>query len=402
MQTLAPTPGSSIMSAMPQQETLSSRERVIRTLRRQPVDRMPIDLGMHPSSGISAYAYQNLRKHLGLDADQVWVPDAVQMLAMVDEDIRQRFHLDCIMLEPRWPTLRPWTPREGYRFLMPSTMPLRQDASGDWYAAQGDRQMHMPAGGYFFDGDWLSNWGGLSPDDALNLYAREARRIYEETPYATCFVGYSYGGGMPSYFDGFDQAMQMMEEPDAVKAGNERRLEWALGLAQKVISKFGKYLQMIAVGNDMGMQSGPMCRPSLMEEFVFPYYKRFCSFIHESSDIKVFMHNCGSIRAYLPMIIDAGIDVINPVQISAADMDPATLKREFGDRITFWGGGCDTQNILGAASPSEVAQHVRQQIDIFKPRGGFVFNQVHNIMGNVPPQNIVAMLDTAYAQSWSN
>ena len=138
-----------------------------------------------------------------------------------------------------------------------------------------------------------------------------------------------------------------------------------------------------------------------MEEFVFPYYKRFCEFIHQNSDVKVFMHNCGSIRAYMPMLIDAGIDVINPVQISAAGMDPRELKREFGDKIVFWGGGCDTQNVLGVASPAEVRSHVRELISIFAPGGGFVFNQVHNIMGDVPPENVIAMLDTAYEASFS-
>ena len=112
------------------------------------------------------------------------------------------------------------------------------------------------------------------------------------------------------------------------------------------------------------------------------------------------MHNCGSIKPFIPLLIEAGVDVLNPVQISAGNMDPAQLKAEFGERIVFWGGGCDTQNVLPTASPAEVAENVRKLARIFKPGGGFVFNQVHNIMGDVPPENIVAMLDTAYAESF--
>jgi uroporphyrinogen decarboxylase len=148
------------------------------------------------------------------------------------------------------------------------------------------------------------------------------------------------------------------------------------------------------------MQQGLMCRPSVLEECVAPYIKKLCDFIHRNSDIKVFMHNCGAIRPLIPMLIDCGIDVLNPVQISAADMEAGQLKREFGDRIIFWGGGCDTQNVLGVGTPAQVADNVRTLVRAFKPGGGFVFNQVHNIMGNVPPQNIVALLDTAYQESF--
>jgi uroporphyrinogen decarboxylase len=154
------------------------------------------------------------------------------------------------------------------------------------------------------------------------------------------------------------------------------------------------------MADDMGTQNGPMCSPSYIEEFSMPYYKRFCEFVHANSDIKVFLHNCGSIKPLIAMLIDAGIDVLNPVQISADNMDPDELKAEFGDRICFWGGGCDTQKVLGVGTPAEVAENVRTLVRAFRKNSGFVFNQVHNIMGNVPPENIVAMLDTAYEESF--
>jgi uroporphyrinogen decarboxylase len=167
-----------------------------------------------------------------------------------------------------------------------------------------------------------------------------------------------------------------------------------------VNAAMGRFIQLLTVGDDMGTQHGPLCNPRHIERFCMPYYRRFCRVVHAESDVKVFMHNCGAIRTLIPMLIEAGIDALNPVQISADGMDPVALKSEFGDRITFWGGGCDTQRVLPAASPTEVARHVAGQVGTFKPGGGFVFTQVHNILGNVPPQNVVAMFDAAYNASW--
>jgi uroporphyrinogen decarboxylase len=381
-------------------EALSSRERVVRTLNRQPVDRYPIDLGSHLSTGISAFAYRNLRRHLGLSTGSIRVPDLVQMLAYVDEDILERFHVDCILLEPRWRKSWRWRVRDDFEFEVPTTFRPTQDQEGGWITCQGREEMRMPAGGYFSDGAWLSNWGGLGEDDAIELYAREAERIYKETPYATNFVGYSYGGGFEAFFGGIERCIAMMEDPGGILTEHEALLEQYLLRAGKIIDRFGQYIQLITISDDMGTQDRPMCRPRLIEEFSAPFIRRFCDFIHRNSDIKVFMHNCGSIRPLIPILIDCGVDVLNPVQISAENMEPSGLKEEFGDRIIFWGGGCDTQNVLGAARPEEVCRNVKALTAIFKPGGGFVFNQVHNIMGDVPPANIVAMLETAYQESF--
>lgn len=381
-------------------ETLTSRERVIRTLNHQPVDRYPIDLGSHMSTGISAFAYWNLRHYLGLSTDSIWLPDLVQMLACVDQDIMERFHLDCILLEPRWPAPHRWAPRAPFAFDVPAGFKPWQNADRDWVVCQGDASMRMPDNGYFFDGAWLSNWGGLDEDAALALYAKEAERIYKETPYATNFVGYSYGGGFGAFFGGIDECIKMLDDPQAVLEAHEKTLEQYLRRAGKVIDRFGQYIQLITIGDDMGTQDRPMCRPSMIEQFSAPYIRRFCDFIHRNSDIKVFMHNCGSIKPLIPVLIDSGVDVLNPVQISAKNMDPCQLKAEYGDRIIFWGGGCNTQAVLPHATPVEVRANVRDLSGVFKHHGGFVFNQVHNIMGDVPPENIVAMLDEAYAQAF--
>ncbi|MGD0089293.1 MAG: uroporphyrinogen decarboxylase family protein [Planctomycetota bacterium] len=381
-------------------ETLTSRERVIRTLKRQPVDRLPLDLGSHTATGISAFAYWNLRKHLGLSTDGIWIPDAVQLTAYVDEDIRRRFHLDCVMLETPWPQPAKWKPREGFEFTIPAAMQPVLSASGEWLVRQGEQTMRMPPGGYFFDGAWLSYWGLGNEDSDLAAYAREAERIFKETPYATNFNGRVYGGGFNAFFGGVDRLVQMLEDPQAVHEEHRVRCDEFIRRAGKIIDLLGSYVQLLTVCDDMGMQQGPLCSPALVEQCVAPYLKRFCSFIHRNSDIKVFMHNCGSILPLIPILIDCGVDVLNPVQISARNMDPHELKRRFGDRLVFWGGGCDTQNVLDKGTPQAVSQNVRELVRTFKPGGGYVFNQVHNILGNVPSENIVAMLDTAYEESF--
>ena len=381
-------------------ETLTSRQRVMRAINREPVDRVPIDLGSHMSTGISAFAYRNLRKYLGLPIQNIWIPDLVQMLAYVDEDIRSLFHVDCILLEPPWPQLRQWNFDGGFRFSVPHTFKPARDPEGGWVVRQGKDSMRMPAGAYFFDGDWLADWGEGSEEERIRLYAELAERIFKETFYATNFVGYSRGIGHGNFFEGIEQGVRMITAPEDVLAENERKCRAAISKFQKVNRTMGKYIQLITLGDDMGGQGGPLCNPEHIECFCIPFYKRFCSFVHDNSEIKVFMHNCGAIRPIIPMLIEAGIDVLNPVQISAADMEPAGLVAEFGDRITFWGGGCDTQNVLGSASPQEVADHVRGLVKTFKRGKGFVFNQIHNIQANVPPENIVAMLEAAYQESF--
>jgi len=381
-------------------ETLTSRERVVRTLRREPVDRVPIDLGSHMSTGISAFAYWRLREYLGLSVEDIWTPDVVQCLAYVDEDVRRRFHLDCILLQPRWAPATVWSPRPPYRFALPASAQPQLNAAGEWILRQDKCAMRMPPGGYFFDGDWLSKWSNMDEAAGLQVLAREAERIYKETDYATNFVGYGYGIGFGAFFGGVDHLVEMLEDPDGVKAQHEQHLQEAIARAGRVIDAVGPYAQLLTISDDMGAQNSPMCRPSLVEEFIVPYLRRFCDFVHRNSDLKIFMHNCGSIKPLIPLLIECGVDALNPVQISADNMDPLDLKREFGDRIVFWGGGCDTQHVLSSAAPDEVARHVRANVEIFKAGGGYVFNQVHNIVGDVPPENIVAMFDAAYDASF--
>jgi len=379
---------------------MTSRERVVRTLNREKVDRVPIDLGSHMSTGISAFTYWNLREKLGFPVEKVDMPDVVQCLARVETDVLERFHCDAVVVEPAWQHPEIWNPRGKYKFVVPAEMKPTLNKDGEWIVESGEASMRLPKNGFFFDGSWLSGWGIGSIDEQIALYAKEAERLFKETSYALHFVGYSFGMQFGAYFKGIDHAIQMIDDPDEALRMCERVSDQNIMMFDKINKAMGRYLNLISIGDDMGTQRGPLCRPDFIEEFSMPFYKKFCDHVHNTSDIKVFMHNCGSIKSLIPMIIEAGIDVLNPVQISADNMIPEELKREFGKDIIFWGGGCDTQHVLDSSSPEQVAEHVRGLVRTFKSDGGFVFNQVHNITGLVPPENVIAMFDAAYEESF--
>lgn len=373
---------------------MDSRQRVELSVNHIEPDRMPIDLGMYSATGISAFAYYDLRKYLGLDTDNVEIIDMVQFTARVDEDIIDKFHIDCVPLRPRWLNTVGWSPKEGYTFKVPAHLLPQKASDGSWVVKFEGNSMKMPQNGYFFDGAWLD-----VPDRDKDSWfldtAKEAERIFKETPYYTCYRRFS------AFFReaDIDWQCRLLTEPEEIKKEQEKSLQSALEHAGKVIDKMAGFVNAICLGADLGSQRGPLIRPSVYDELCAPYLKKLCDFIHKNSDFKIFMHCCGSIKEFIPTIIDCGVDILNPVQITADNMDPKVLKKEFGDRITFWGGGCDTQEVLGSKTPSEVRENVKTLTSIFKPSGGFVFNQIHNIMGNAPPENIVEMLEAAYENS---
>ena len=376
-------------------ETMNSRERVLKAINHEPVDRVPIDLGMYGSTGISAFAYWNLREYLGLSTENIEIVDVVQLLPRVQEDILRRFHCDCMMLQPRWKNSQHWNPRDKYDFLIPQVIQPELFEDESWIVRYKGGKMRLPKGGYFFDGDWLII-EDREEDDQIKFTAREAERIYKETDYFTSHQGF---GAFFAEMD-VDWQCKMITDEEEIVEGNERMLKDMIRVSGKIIDTMGRYIQGIWVGSDLGSQNGPLCRPSLYDELCAPFLEKFCSFIHSNSDLKILMHSCGSIKPFIPTIINCGVDVLNPIQISAANMDPQTLKKEFGNKIAFWGGGCDTQNILNNGSQSDVKENVQTLINIFKPGSGFIFNQVHNIMGDIKSENIVAMLDTAYEESF--
>jgi len=179
--------------------------------------------------------------------------------------------------------------------------------------------------------------------------------------------------------------------PEEVVALTEKAYTLHLANLEKWIGAVGPYIDVVAFGDDLGGQTGPLISPEMYRKYYKPYHEKLWRRAKDLAEVKVMLHSCGSIRAYLPDLIDAGLDAVNPVQITAAGMAPEQLKKDFGKHITFWGGGCDTRDILCRGAPDAITDHVRKQVSTMKSGGGFVFQQVHNIMADVPAENILAM-----------
>jgi len=376
-------------------ETLSRRERVLRAIEHKPIDRTPIDLGVHYSTGISAYAYQDLRRYLGLPEKKIEVIDTFQFLARVDEDVLERFHCDCMLFHPGYPSTRTWKPRGNYEFEISNAINFTLEDDGAWvFSGKRNGRMKSPAGGYFFDGAGFDTWD--SDLDYVTEVAKHVERIYKETDYFTLYVG-----GVSAHFsDGPDYLMKLISEPEEITKQCEQSHEWNMKSTGEIIKKCKNYIQGICVASDLGTQIAPFVNPLTYADLIAPWIKKYVDFLKANSDYKLFFHTCGAMEPFIPILIECGVDIINPVQVSCKNMEPFALKKNYGDKICFWGGGCDTQGALNSGTPEEVADNVRYLMSALAPNSGFVFNQVHNVMGNVPPENIAAMLDTAYEESW--
>lgn len=406
---------------------MNSRERIAAAVNFQAPDRVPIDLGGLKASGIAGIAYDRLKKRLGY-ATPTRIMDARFMIAEVEEAVLRRLHADVLPIDMTVipADLRPedeWMPKTLYDgtdvLFMPGTR-IGEDAEGNWTLLNADgtpTAYRMPRGGHYFDDQSFDRGAGIDPDDFtpvtdiadehLAMLDAYTRRKYAETDYAllgwgygVCFLGLSLitdrrsnvTMGQPS-----EWMVMLMTEPETCHAMMDRSVEASikcLELAKQAVGD--RCFAWGIAADDSGTQRGEFLNPDLWAEMIKPHYAKLCDWIHRNTDWKTFFHCCGSVYHLIPHFIEAGIDILNPVQTSAANMDPARLKAEFGDKIVFWGGGCDTQTVLGTAMPEEIRAHVRERIAAFAPGGGYVFNQVHNIQADVPAENILAMFDAAY------
>jgi uroporphyrinogen decarboxylase len=391
-----------------------------------------VDLGAHRSSGISAIAYHRLRKHLDLPEKTVRVYDMVQQLAIVDEDVLDLFGVDAIEMgrgflleDSDW---RPWVLPDGTPCEIPYYTQL--ELKGEhWLLLDDDgRELGiLKKGSLYFEqsryplmergieNDHFEDleemlgrqmWSAIAHPGAhlkmdetgLEEMATRAKALRESTDRA--IVGL-FGGNM---FE-IPQMLYRMDNyllatglyPDKVAELSEKLYTIHLKNLELWMSAVGPYIDVVLFGDDLGGQQGPLISPHAYREFYKPYHKKLWGRAKELADVKVQLHCCGGIYELIDDLIEAGLDAFNPVQISCRGMDPARLKKEFGERITFWGGGCDTQRILPLSHPGEVADHVREMSSIFGPGGGFIFQQVHNILANVPPENVVAMMEAVQA-----
>jgi uroporphyrinogen decarboxylase len=379
-------------------DTMTPRERLLTALNHEEPDRVPVDLGGN-QTGIHKFAYQALVEHLGID-DEVTIMDAVQQLARPCEQVLQRLRVDSRYIHAKaasgfrgeivtaerdgcaWQDL---TDEFGVTWSMPDDSPLYMDITHHPLAeATVDDIRDYP----FPKGKDPGRFEGLR-DQAL--------LIRNETPYAVVSgisgVVYEicwYMRGLERWF------LDMIERPQFCEALIDQTLKFWLNWFDAFLTEVGDVVDVIMIGDDVAGQHGPLFQPAFYRQVVKPRHKRLVQFIKSRTKAKIWYHTCGACRAYIPELLDNGIDILNPVQISAADMAPADLKAEFGDRLVFWGGGIDAQHILPHADAATVRDHVRRNVQAFKPGGGYVFNNVHNIQAGVPAENIIAMYDAAY------
>ncbi len=378
-------------------ETMTPRERVVKALNYETPDRVPIDFGGF-QTGIHKRAYAALLKHLGIEEDIVTL-DPVQQLAKPSEAVLQRFHVDTRYVLAHGPdgfdgvirkverNGRLWhdlTDEFGVVWSMPDDGGLYMDISHHPLAAASLKDL---ADYPWPDGTDASRFTGVR---------EQAKTLRKDTPYALATgisgVVYEYCW----YLRGLERwFMDTVENPDFCAALLDRTLAFWMDYLAGFMRQVGDIVDVVMIGDDLTGQNGPLFSPAFYRAVVKPRQKELVQHIKSLTRAKIWYHTCGSCLEYIPDLLDNGVDILNPVQTSAAGMDPAMLKKRYGRDLVFWGGGCDAQHVLPYATPERVREEVRRNMEIFKPGGGYVFNGIHNIQADVPPENVVALFDAA-------
>jgi uroporphyrinogen decarboxylase len=411
---------------MEQKVKLTSRERVLRAFQFKSSDRIPVDLSGHRSSGLSASLYPKLRTALGLKPASIRIYDPVQQLAVLDNDVLDALGIDTIELgrafaleDGDW---RPWVLPDGTDCFLPEWVnPEREEKRWVIRSASGRIIAQMPDGAQFFEQVWYpfyeegtdrtdinaamdeSMWHTVVSPPGPLTDGREGEKLLKETAFRLrrstdraiigLFGGNLLESGQMLYRN--DQFLLMLAmDPPGVHDFLDRLLEIHMANLDRFLSAVGNNIDIILFGDDLGMQSGPQMSPEMYREYFKPRHQIMWARAKELADVKVMLHCCGGVRELLPDLIDAGLDTINPVQTTARGMEPEQLKQDFGKEIVFWGGGCDTQHVLPEGNPQDVYDHVHKQLEILSPDGGFVFQQIHNILPEVPIENILAMFSS--------
>ena len=379
---------------------MNSRERLLTALQHREPDRVPIDLGGTDVTSICKGAYIDLMRYLGRDPGEIVLVNIVEQLPALDEAF-----LDEVIRADT----RQVRERGGSRW------DLRMEDEGDYWSYVNEWQirLRMPKkGGHYFDlvefpikepaREALEAFPWPDPSDPARWEGleEEARRLYETTSYALV-VGCVFGGGVfefPQYLRGMEAFLtDLLAYPEFADELMERITEVLIEAYSRMLEKVGQYVQVVSVCDDLATQLGPMISPELYRKRIKPRQRRLIEAIKARTNAYVLYHGCGATRAFLPDLIEIGVDIFNPVQVSAKGLgDTADLKRTFGRDLTFWGGVCDTQNVLPFGTPEQVREETRRRLDDLMPGGGFVAAPIHNIQDGVPPENIMAMYETIH------
>ena len=372
---------------------MNSRERVLLALNHQEPDRVPIDFGGLVTS-LHHEAYRKLLEYLGLATDEIPIMDTFQQIVDPAPAVKDLFHADIVGFFPH----------------DPADFEFRLDPETDSFVDEWGVVYRRPPGGYWYDlaghplrDGTIKELEGFPFPDAgdpsrVKGLGEEAKRLLEETDKALMIHAPIGGVFEQSYWlRGLENLfMDMASDRAYVEALAERVLAWLLEFWTLVLDEVGPYIHVVELSDDLGGEYGPLFSPDLYREVYKPRHRRLTDLIHGKTEAKIFLHCCGSISWALPDIIESGIDIINPVQVSAGDMETDHLKREFGRDIVFWGGGADPTRVLPFGSPRDVKEEARKRIEDLAPGGGFVFGSIHNIQPDVPPENIIALFEAAY------
>ncbi|MFZ2055453.1 MAG: uroporphyrinogen decarboxylase family protein [Candidatus Aminicenantales bacterium] len=410
---------------------MTSKERVLASLDHRQPDAVPVDFGSTAVTGIHVNAIAGLREHYGLEKRPVKVYEPYQMLGLIDEDLKTVMGIDVEGI-PAPETLfgfrnenwKPYRLDSGLEVLVSEHFRTKKDANGDMFIyPEGDLAAppsgRMPRDGFFFDtiirqepidearldpADNLEEFGPVSGRD-LDYFSGEAERAASTgRAVMATFGGMAFGdiALVPAPFLKHPKGIRDIEEwyistatrQDYIHRVFEKQAEIALANLARIKAVVGDRVDaMFVCGADFGTQQSQFCSVTTLRKLYFPYYKMVNDWVHRNTGWKTFKHSCGAVEPLIESFVEAGFDILNPVQVTAAGMDAARLKKLYGERIVFWGGGVDTQTTFAFGTPMEVREQVLRRMEVLAPGGGFVFNAVHNIQGNTPLANIVAMIE---------
>jgi uroporphyrinogen decarboxylase len=368
---------------------MTSRQRVLRALNHREADRIPVDIGT-PVTSIHREAYVRLKEYLGLPGRQCEIIDNMQQVVRVEETVLERFGADTRQLFLR--PANPWRKLPDGGLVDEWGIKWKASAEGHYY----DMYENPLSQATVEDLDRY-DWPDPADPRRVEGLADEAQDLYENTDSAIVLNGFGEAiFGVPSWIRGHIQFYtDFIANTEFLNSFLDRMLDFAIGLARNALDAVGRYVHVVRISDDMGSEKGLIVSPDHYRRFIKPRQEKLYRFVKEHSDAKVLLHACGSIYEIIPDLIEIGVDALNPIQVSAKDMDTDRLKKQFGERITFWGGGCDTQRVLPFGSVEEVVEEVKRRIRDLAPGGGFVFTPVHNIQYDVSAEKIAALYDTA-------
>lgn len=380
---------------------MNSRERINTTFNHKEPDKVPLDLGGN-QSGIHIKAYKKLIDYLEIDNKEIKICDFPQQIAILSEELLERFSIDTRYIRP----LGGMVAVDEYNVEYEGKYVGSFDQFGCFWGNDANKDLEeilyydpvihpfedLKTVQSIRDFEWPDGTD-KSPFEGLRDYAK---KLYETTDYALvstptgCIYEYT------TFLFGFTTALKYLKKkPELIEAAMEGLLQYWVDYNITFLNEVGEYLDVLCINGDLAEQAGPIMDLRTYEKIIKPYERKLSEKVHQLANIKINYHSCGSIPLFIPHFADIKYDAVNPVQISAYDMEPCSLKKRFGDSITFWGGLCNTQKTLPFGTPEQIREEIKRNISCFKPGGGFVAANIHNITAEVPPQNITTMFEVA-------